>query len=245
MDGAAARIVVHNRFLVENEVLPKYFNHSSFASLRRQLNYFDFTRIGRGRRNDVKATYQNPSVLILPDILKLKRKTNRTSSSKVHVSISLSEDKQPMICKSSSRFNKKQYCLEIPKRQKQSAMEKIMSDEELAKGVSVASTSFNRSVSMLPSCVSFSSFGEIQSEDKVQEDSGVPTCRDKSDTPRIVLDLTQPSESSEFIDDFCSSYTLENWNRIVQNKKKITSYAKEDLMMCSVLLNLGRLKHLK
>ena len=42
------RLVVHDRIEVEAKVLPRYFNHSSFASLRRQLNYFSFTRIGKG-----------------------------------------------------------------------------------------------------------------------------------------------------------------------------------------------------
>jgi hypothetical protein len=44
------KIVVHDRVRVEAEVLPRYFNHASFASLRRQLNYFSFTRVGKGRQ---------------------------------------------------------------------------------------------------------------------------------------------------------------------------------------------------
>eukprot|EP00934_Nitzschia_sp_Nitz4_P008295 Nitzschia sp. Nitz4//scaffold17_size182527//165399//166428//NITZ4_001882-RA/size182527-processed-gene-0.31-mRNA-1//1//CDS//3329539424//8285//frame0 len=66
------RIVVHDRLKVESKVLPRYFNHSSFASLRRQLNYFNFTRLGKGRQRG--ATYCNVGVIELDDILKLKRR---------------------------------------------------------------------------------------------------------------------------------------------------------------------------
>lgn len=66
------RIVVHDRSRVESEVLPRYFNHASFASLRRQLNYFNFARIGKGRQRG--ATYCNENVVKLEDILRLKRR---------------------------------------------------------------------------------------------------------------------------------------------------------------------------
>lgn len=67
------RIVVHDRLKVEAHVLPRYFNHSSFASLRRQLNYFSFTRLGKGRQRG--ATYCNEAVMELEDILRLKRRS--------------------------------------------------------------------------------------------------------------------------------------------------------------------------
>ena len=66
------RIVVHDRVLVEAKVLPRYFNHSSFASLRRQLNYFSFVRLGKGRQRE--STYINEHVVVLDDILHLKRR---------------------------------------------------------------------------------------------------------------------------------------------------------------------------
>jgi len=72
------RIVVHDRIKVENEILPRYFNHSSFASLRRQLNYFSFTRIGKGRQKG--ATYCNEGVIIIEDILRLRRRSTSGSS---------------------------------------------------------------------------------------------------------------------------------------------------------------------
>ena len=71
------RIVVHDRARVESEVLPRYFNHASFASLRRQLNYFSFTRIGKGRQQG--ATYCNKAVIVLNDILRLKRRAVGTT----------------------------------------------------------------------------------------------------------------------------------------------------------------------
>eukprot|EP00980_Cylindrotheca_fusiformis_P003924 scaffold871_cov130-Cylindrotheca_fusiformis.AAC.1 len=77
-DITLGRIVVHDRLQVEANVLPKYFNHSSFASLRRQLNYFSFTRLGKGRQRG--ATYCNEAVVDLDDILRLKRRSNTTPS---------------------------------------------------------------------------------------------------------------------------------------------------------------------
>jgi len=72
------RIVVHDRIKVEIEILPRYFNHSSFASLRRQLNYFSFTRIGKGRQKG--ATYCNEGVIVIEDILRLRRRSTSVSS---------------------------------------------------------------------------------------------------------------------------------------------------------------------
>lgn len=66
------RIVVHDRLEVEAKVLPRYFNHSSFASLRRQLNYFSFVRLGKGRQRE--STYVNEGVVVMDDILHLKRR---------------------------------------------------------------------------------------------------------------------------------------------------------------------------
>lgn len=72
------RIVVHDRSQVESQVLPRYFSHSSFASLRRQLNYFAFSRMGKGKQKG--ATYMNDQVYDLEDILNLKRRLPGTAS---------------------------------------------------------------------------------------------------------------------------------------------------------------------
>lgn len=72
------RIVVHDRIQVESQVLPRYFNHASFASLRRQLNYFAFSREGKGKQKG--ATYINDQVYDLNDILCLKRRLPGSTS---------------------------------------------------------------------------------------------------------------------------------------------------------------------
>ena len=76
------RIVVHDRLKVEADILPRYFNHSSFASLRRQLNYFSFTRMGKGRQRG--ATYCNDAVVEMDDILRLKRRSTVGPNSPRH-----------------------------------------------------------------------------------------------------------------------------------------------------------------
>jgi hypothetical protein len=75
------RIVVHDRVQVESNVLPRYFNHSSFASLRRQLNYFNFVRLGKGRQRE--STYINENVIELDDILHLKRRPSTCNTQDV------------------------------------------------------------------------------------------------------------------------------------------------------------------
>ena len=61
---------------MEEEVLPIYFNHKSFASLRRQLSYFSFVRFGKSSRG--KVIYSNDAVFEISDILKLKRRGTST-----------------------------------------------------------------------------------------------------------------------------------------------------------------------
>ncbi|KAL7579050.1 hypothetical protein ACA910_019089 [Epithemia clementina (nom. ined.)] len=87
------RIIVHDRIKVEANVLPKYFNHSSFASLRRQLNYFKFVRLGKGRQ--LESTYINDCVVELDDVLTLKRR-----------STSLLVEQQLTAAKTQKRINK-------------------------------------------------------------------------------------------------------------------------------------------
>ena len=86
------RIVVHDRLQMENTVLPRYFNHSSFASLRRQLNYFSFVRLGKGRQRE--STYINEGVVELDDLLHLKRRSAGTSRHPADVVVA-KEQEQP------------------------------------------------------------------------------------------------------------------------------------------------------
>ena len=73
------KIIIHDRNRVQSEVLPIYFNHASFASLRRQLSYFSFVRVGKNRHQS-HVMYTNDAVVDLSDILKLKRRTTTTTT---------------------------------------------------------------------------------------------------------------------------------------------------------------------
>jgi len=86
---------VHDRSRVESEILPRYFNHASFASLRRQLNYFCFSRVGKGKQRG--ATYCNEQVIELHDILRLKR---RVAGNTAQIPDSCKEPKEEEITQS-------------------------------------------------------------------------------------------------------------------------------------------------
>lgn len=73
------KIIIHDRNRVQSEVLPIYFNHASFASLRRQLSYFSFVRVGKNRHQS-HVMYTNDAVVDLSDILKLKRRTTTATT---------------------------------------------------------------------------------------------------------------------------------------------------------------------
>jgi len=88
--STAGRIVVHDRSRVESEILPRYFNHASFASLRRQLNYFCFSRIGKGKQRG--ATYCNQQVIELNDILRLKRRVTGSAAQRLDYSKKMKEE---------------------------------------------------------------------------------------------------------------------------------------------------------
>lgn len=240
-----ARIVIHNRSIVEQHILPKYFNHSSFASLRRQLNYFSFTRVGRGRRNDPNATYQNPHVFVLSDILKLKRRTVCSSSSLVPLNDEIATRKDYQLVNKRSGFHKKNIkrpTLTVRDNRIKSESGTNASDH----GTLTTSTSTETN---LPPSVSISSFGEIQiqpldstpSQIRNPPDSNMVTekvCVKHDQPRRIALDLTQP-----YLDNF--SRHLEQWNMTspnVKNMENLYSFAKEDFLLCSVLLQtkLGR-----
>ena len=85
------KIVIHNRNLLQEEVLPIYFNHKSFASLRRQLSYFSFIRCGKA--SEGKISYINDTVFELADILKLKRRSSISSDKNASKEQQLQEKK--------------------------------------------------------------------------------------------------------------------------------------------------------
>ena len=77
-----AQLIIHDRSCI-TKILPRYFNHSSFPSFRRQLNNFKFTRVGRGRHK--RTVYINNSVSELDDILRLKKREG-SNNSQMHAS---------------------------------------------------------------------------------------------------------------------------------------------------------------
>lgn len=110
------RIVVHDRVSVECNVLPRYFNHNSFASLRRQLNYFSFVRLGKGRQRE--STYLNDSVIELDDILTLKRRSSGSGGPRLTIlsaTLSMGERRQTnLIPKSTPQPEQKREKAESP-----------------------------------------------------------------------------------------------------------------------------------
>lgn len=119
------RIVVHDRIKVENEILPRYFNHSSFASLRRQLNYFSFTRIGKGRQKG--ATYCNEGVIVIEDILRLRRRSTTSVSS------GASSGAESVVTKAMSFSSPKRLSIVSPKNTKTTKREFYESSLQLQK----------------------------------------------------------------------------------------------------------------
>lgn len=117
------KIVVHDRNRVQSEVLPIYFNHASFASLRRQLSYFSFVRVGKSRQSGV--TYTNESVVNLVDILKLKR---RTAGSQAGGAVKQAQKRQP----------KKKAQQENPPQPQQ---EKVQQEKHQVQDIQLATTS--------------------------------------------------------------------------------------------------------
>ena len=85
------KIVIHNRSLLQEEILPIYFNHKSFASLRRQLSYFSFIRCGKA--SEGKISYVNETVFELADILRLKRRSSSSSDKNASQEQQLQEKK--------------------------------------------------------------------------------------------------------------------------------------------------------
>lgn len=72
--------------------MPIYFNHKSFASLRRQLSYFSFVRLGKSSRG--KVIYANDAVFEIADILKLKRRSTSSEKKAQRQQKELYEDKK-------------------------------------------------------------------------------------------------------------------------------------------------------
>ncbi|KAF0716917.1 Aste57867_2585 [Aphanomyces stellatus] len=84
-DGGKA-FGVYDFEVMEHHVLPTYFRHSKFASFQRQLNYFGFRKLQRGRESELTNIYCQP--LFTRDepsrMLLIKRKTYRVKNRAHH-----------------------------------------------------------------------------------------------------------------------------------------------------------------
>lgn len=249
-------IVVHDRSRVESEILPRYFNHASFASLRRQLNYFAFCRVGKGKQKG--ATYCNEKVVNILDILRLKRRavgstipvvqskkfegSSKTSNSKSNVTKthqntspkSGSPKSRPtvsLIADSSAKSKTTSNSSKNKKRKKPSRKSKEIIDSVVP-------------VVHLPKRVkvkSFSSWKTLEGHNPVTDKKGFsvsvspPPGDNLNNTgiPKITLDLTKPPASIPYA------------NLVVPNNSLSevckTHNTKEDdvLAGCSALLALG------
>ena len=74
------KVLIRDRNILQSQILPLYFNRASFDTFRRQLCYFSFVRLTKGRKS-TDITYTNGAVVELSDILRLKRKLVVNSSS--------------------------------------------------------------------------------------------------------------------------------------------------------------------
>lgn len=170
------RIVIHDRILVETEILPKYFNHASFASLRRQLNYFHFVRVGKGRQRG--ATYRHDAVFVMDDILRLKRRSaveHEAASAAAAISAGHttgSSSEEESISPASSPRKKKSSC------------RKDKNDKD---------HSATRPTVVSPS-LSMESSSDDDNEGTGSNNTKKAGKKNKYKTPTIVLDLTQPTD---------------------------------------------------
>jgi hypothetical protein len=171
------RIVVHDRSKVEADILPRYFNHSSFASLRRQLNYFSFCRMGKGRQRG--ATYCNDAVVDLADILRLKRRSttaniSSSSSSSSNESLADSSQESPAEIQTSS------------------SPSPSSSDDIIRSSKPQNKRARHNTKKPTPTLVS---------------PSMSPVSHKSEDEPRIMLDLTTvPSNRKDYLSSSCSSW---------------------------------------
>lgn len=208
----AGRFVIHDRALVEAEILPKYFNHASFASLRRQLNYFHFIREGKGRMKG--ATYYNDAVFEIDDILQLRRRnepvgatnTDKKAKAKVQQVVSSDTDEKnqndakPTSTTSSPRKRKK-----VPSSESESI--KVISDNKDVPVTIENSSSNAHIISPSESMEDMSTKGDekdASDEDMEEEEESIEgslasykniQTDNQNKKPTIVLDLTRPSES--------------------------------------------------
>eukprot|EP00551_Chaetoceros_affinis_P009859 CAMPEP_0203662064 /NCGR_PEP_ID=MMETSP0090-20130426/164_1 /ASSEMBLY_ACC=CAM_ASM_001088 /TAXON_ID=426623 /ORGANISM="Chaetoceros affinis, Strain CCMP159" /LENGTH=318 /DNA_ID=CAMNT_0050524805 /DNA_START=88 /DNA_END=1044 /DNA_ORIENTATION=+ len=251
------RIVVHDRAKVESEILPRYFNHASFASLRRQLNYFAFSRVGKGKQKG--ATYCNEKVIDILDILRLKRRvvgstipvvqsrkfentseegttqsTNKKSPGSPTASHAVSLDPQPKaagVVKTSKKRKK-------PSRKAKKIIESVVPVVHLPKKAKVQRSQPLKSSVCSKAAAAFKSNGLLVTvspppSDDFMKSSVVATA------PQITLDLTKPpagaTQQSFDIVALTSSFSEPDLSEVKTHNTKEADV----LAGCSALLALG------
>lgn len=246
------RIVVHDRVQMECQVLPRYFNHASFASLRRQLNYFAFSREGKGKQKG--ATYINDQVYDLNDILCLKRRLpGTTAPTREEITLGIQEavsnedndaaaTRKPIPCvnslSKSCKAKRKRSDAKVPNKKVREIMESVvpvlhlptmtMKQSFTAESPSSSNYCFKN---IQPSTVSLSP---------------------STSNATTLLDLTKPEveesstcSSSILSNDHClyqRSMTVSNniWSNIASLQDTLDSKKEEDIIAgCSALLSLG------
>lgn len=252
--------MVHDRAKVESEILPRYFNHASFASLRRQLNYFAFTRVGKGKQKG--ATYSNDKVIELMDILSLKRRVvGSTPSPSVPVipemkikggpkkgckndcaetkrsSGSVSPSSHAISVDSKSRSNKKS-SKETGKKKKTSRKAKEIIDSvvpvvHLPKRAKVESATFWNSLESKKSRPNVDDFTVSVSPPPTDNPMNFASPSELE----ITLDLTKPPTRSSSNFDQCS---FTSFTKLSQGAEKRANTKEADVLAgCSALLALG------
>lgn len=232
-----ARIIVHDRNRVENEILPRFFNHSSFASLRRQLNYFAFSRVGKGKEKG--AVYINEKVFKIDDILCLKRRLNALSEEPpvLHSDNEKKLESVPNGSKtvqrlasfpSSSKLGAKRSVKRKPTKKAKYNVYDMVSNQKLS--TSEMTSPNGPCETTLPSENSTPS-RSVRSPSEVSMDNS---------NGKVILDLTQP------IEDERKTFNRMSNNRVPVAISRDTSFniphslGQEDIMVgCSALLSLG------
>jgi hypothetical protein len=245
------RIVVHDRVQVECQVLPRYFNHASFASLRRQLNYFAFSREGKGKQKG--ATYINDQVYDLNDILCLKRRLpgaispTRSESTLGILETVSSEDKD-----AAETIN------EVPYVDEQSKLRKTKKNSSDTKRPSKKVRKIIDSVVPVVHLPTKTTKHSLNTGSSSRTNAFLPaqpttvSLSPSTNTATTLLDLTKPEieESST-----CSSSILSNdhglyqssvsvatnfWSNIASIQNTLDTKKEEDIIAgCSALLSLG------
>lgn len=220
---------------MENEILPRFFNHSSFASLRRQLNYFAFSRVGKGKEKG--AVYINDQVFEISDILRLKRRLAIATDETVFKASAFKNNPIENVVSASPSTRRSE--LKGPLKKK--SLKKF---QEMSQGIDTFTpVHFSKSCTDTVSSSSSSSSSSTSPESPVSIGASYKTthlCYPSQSTMdsvngKVILDLTQPIDDDRKI-----------FNRHPVAISRDTSFniphahGEDDILVgCSALLSLG------